>query len=532
MSDLAALISPASIARSGDVGSTASPIQSAQTTPATPLATAQDGALPGQTTPDSQEKPGFQVLLARQIALPAAAMGADLALANPIATRQPIVGTTPVQPDDQTAMALMLANAGLPATAPSGKSVPATGKMLPDAAKAKTAAASPADGASDTSEISPTTLALAGAMASIAQIFMPAVATPNTPADPAMPASATSASPVALVGNGPSDQGKVKGQDNANAATAPQPQPQPQPAPSGTSGPPALLITPLDPASSALAAVVSARITLAAPDEATPATATPVAAITPRSTRLRPVLAGTRAASAQPEIPAPGPFESPAAIATSLSAKSSDDANAQDLPTPPILSLASASTGQPAHPLGAPDGAATPSANAQPASHIGTDFAALVDRLVEARAAARSGASPQVVQASISHVQFGRVGLRFEQGGDGLSVSMTSADPEFTRTAQAALAAQPAVVGAGAAAAANDGASMGSSGQQPGNPSSPSAWAQGSATQSGFAGANSGSSGRNPDAQPRATPRDFARADRSPAPASDPATRDGSGILA
>jgi len=83
-------------------------------------------------------------------------------------------------------------------------------------------------------------------------------------------------------------------------------------------------------------------------------------------------------------------------------------------------------------------------------------MANLVDRLVEARAAARATTSPQVVQASITHAEFGRVALRFEQGEDGLSVSMSSADPTFAGAAQAALAsARPVTAGTSADAGTN-----------------------------------------------------------------------------
>lgn len=75
-------------------------------------------------------------------------------------------------------------------------------------------------------------------------------------------------------------------------------------------------------------------------------------------------------------------------------------------------------------------GPAAPAALAQQ----GHDFAALVDRLVEARDAA----SPQTVSAAIRHAEFGQVSLRFDQGDNGLSVAMTSADPDFARAVQAA----------------------------------------------------------------------------------------------
>lgn len=69
------------------------------------------------------------------------------------------------------------------------------------------------------------------------------------------------------------------------------------------------------------------------------------------------------------------------------------------------------------------------------------DMGALVDRLVETRAAMRSGAPAQWVQTSIQHAEFGRVALQIRQDGDNLAVAMTSDDPGFAPSAQAALQA-------------------------------------------------------------------------------------------
>jgi hypothetical protein len=68
------------------------------------------------------------------------------------------------------------------------------------------------------------------------------------------------------------------------------------------------------------------------------------------------------------------------------------------------------------------------------------DFAALVDRLVEAR----NAAAPQSTHASLVHAEFGQVSLHFQQDGGDLKVAMSSADPDFARAAQAAQAAMPA----------------------------------------------------------------------------------------
>jgi hypothetical protein len=62
------------------------------------------------------------------------------------------------------------------------------------------------------------------------------------------------------------------------------------------------------------------------------------------------------------------------------------------------------------------------------------DFAALVDRLVEAR----NASAPQSIHASLDHAEFGQVSLNFQQDGDDLKVAMSSADPDFARAAQAA----------------------------------------------------------------------------------------------
>ena len=67
------------------------------------------------------------------------------------------------------------------------------------------------------------------------------------------------------------------------------------------------------------------------------------------------------------------------------------------------------------------------------------DIAALVERLVEAR----NAAAPQAVEATITHGEFGRVGLRFAQDAGALSVAMTSADPGFAPAVQAAAASVP-----------------------------------------------------------------------------------------
>lgn len=104
--------------------------------------------------------------------------------------------------------------------------------------------------------------------------------------------------------------------------------------------------------------------------------------------------------------------------------------------------------GKPALPGNGPfprEGAASPPTTPQPGEPASTapaiasvrplDFAALVDRLVMARDAA----APQTVSLALTHAEFGKISLRFEQDDAGLSVGMTSPDPDFVRAVSAAM---------------------------------------------------------------------------------------------
>lgn len=62
------------------------------------------------------------------------------------------------------------------------------------------------------------------------------------------------------------------------------------------------------------------------------------------------------------------------------------------------------------------------------------EFAALIDRLT----AAREGVTSQTVSITVAHQDFGPVRLHFRPDELGLSVSLTSADPDFARVAAAA----------------------------------------------------------------------------------------------
>lgn len=78
------------------------------------------------------------------------------------------------------------------------------------------------------------------------------------------------------------------------------------------------------------------------------------------------------------------------------------------------------------------------------------DFAALIDRL----SAAREAVQPQTISITVAHQDFGSVRLHFRPEEAGLSVAMSSADPDFAR---AAAAAPPAVLPANASAEASFG---------------------------------------------------------------------------
>ncbi len=74
------------------------------------------------------------------------------------------------------------------------------------------------------------------------------------------------------------------------------------------------------------------------------------------------------------------------------------------------------------------------------------DFAALVDRLVEARDSGRAASG----NLSVMHSDFGTVTMRFSHDGGNLQVSLANADPEFARSVSAALPADSSGKGDGA----------------------------------------------------------------------------------
>ncbi len=69
------------------------------------------------------------------------------------------------------------------------------------------------------------------------------------------------------------------------------------------------------------------------------------------------------------------------------------------------------------------------------------DFATLVDRLI----AVRQATNPQNVTVAVAHADFGKVELNFRQEDNGLSVALSSPDPDFSRAVSAALPQQAAI---------------------------------------------------------------------------------------
>lgn len=100
--------------------------------------------------------------------------------------------------------------------------------------------------------------------------------------------------------------------------------------------------------------------------------------------------------------------------------------------------------------------AASTQMDATTGAETSRDMSALVDRLVETRAALRSGTPAQWVQTSVQHAEFGRVALQIRQDGDNLSVAMSSNDPGFAPAAQAALQASHSLLQPAAAQTGTD----------------------------------------------------------------------------
>lgn len=163
-----------------------------------------------------------------------------------------------------------------------------------------------------------------------------------------------------------------------------------------------------------------------------------------------------------------------------------------------------------------------------PAADGPQDFATLVSRLAEAREAA----DPQLVRTSLAHGEFGRVSLQFRHEDAGMAVTMASADPDFTRSVQAAAAASLAGGNAGP-------------GDQPRGDtpqSHTSAQQQGQATAQAGAGTGNGAGGQSQQGRTEQADRIFQRETGTASRAQDPeassprqsrdGTRPGGGVYA
>ena len=162
-------------------------------------------------------------------------------------------------------------------------------------------------------------------------------------------------------------------------------------------------------------------------------------------------------------LPAAAPFPVSDTPAHPHTAAPDGDATPEPEAAPAKASDAFASKPLAAPPerLGVPDNAAlappaqtaavTAAATSAAAAHSPAphDFAALVDRLVEARQAAQTTLSSQTVHAAVNHAEFGQVSLQFQQDAAGLSVTLASGDPDLARAVQAAAPANQPGTGFG-----------------------------------------------------------------------------------
>ncbi|HMO73517.1 MAG TPA: hypothetical protein PKC84_18080 [Paracoccaceae bacterium] len=161
-----------------------------------------------------------------------------------------------------------------------------------------------------------------------------------------------------------------------------------------------------------------------------------------------PSAARAQAPDAPAALPAPD-GEEPESPRPALSAepvrKPAADSRPPLAPAPPVATSAPEMPALAIAPATVTPSGAMPAVQALATPAQPHDFTALVDRLVEARSLAQAGQSVQVVHTAIAHAEFGAVSLRFDARAEGLSVALSSADPDFNR---AVLAAAPAAASA------------------------------------------------------------------------------------
>ena len=177
---------------------------------------------------------------------------------------------------------------------------------------------------------------------------------------------------------------------------------------------------------------------------------TPPAQPSPAGLQPQGLAFSSQAFVSQPRVPAEAarqgegdPTETSAPTPTAPASEPS-----ADTPTlPPASAIAPAATQPFINPANPPP--VLSSAPVQPPH----DFSALIDRLVEARDMAQASAAPGVVHAAVAHGDFGQVSLQFQQDGGGLTVALTSNDPDFARAVQAAAPAGQTATGSDQGAA-------------------------------------------------------------------------------
>lgn len=177
----------------------------------------------------------------------------------------------------------------------------------------------------------------------------------------------------------------------------------------------------------------------------------PAAPVAQLQVTAQPVLAQLLQAAPRmaPRKGADEPSVAPSPVITSAAEPVAAVQAATPAPVLPVSAASAIAVAQPDTPPAAQPGAlalAAPDAVAAPPRH---DFAAVIDKLAEARELARPGRADM----HVAHREFGQVSVQFELAGQALKVAMTSADPGFAPAVQAALADRPVAAMADAARA-------------------------------------------------------------------------------
>ncbi len=398
------------------------------------LATPATAAIPALTLPDSGNKLPPAELEVLAPALANAVLPQVIAVPDIESDPAPVSGAEPkaVRPAPLTQPCAVVAKAR---ATPNNRSDP-----VPDAKREGLVAETvPLTQPAVPMQLAPTQLASAQP-GPLRHDLMPVEMAPPTPVplasalqNPVQPELA----PATLIINAPvtpliqpvlsgAEPSQAAGQTSAPRTAQPREQPQVQtrPATSPASAPPSPLTAPVLPVLpiSFVAALHAAPVTA----ELTSATAP----LTRPAKSLRPRAVST-ASPAQSLATASAMLtgksgDAPALVFEPLQGKPALPGNAQSLTAGTNSPLVAPQPGEPAS-------AASALAPARP-----LDFAGLVDRLVQARDAA----APQSVSLALTHAEFGKISLRFEHDATGLSVGMTSPDPDFARAVSAAIPAE------------------------------------------------------------------------------------------